>query len=143
MSRSVCRALAAAAATAAVALAGGCAGDPAPGAAVPELRTLLSQVDEAVVGQNWADARTRIQQLVARADEAQQAGTLTQEQSDRIQAAAARLLAELPRPAPRATATPAPRNTGGQEKPEEKEKEEGDADKDQEKDGEKGGGKGH
>lgn len=85
---------------------GGCGQEPAPDAAVPQLETALSRVDESIAGKNWERARQAVQKLISQTGAALEAGTLTQEQADRIQAAAARLLSELPDPAPSLPSSP-------------------------------------
>lgn len=87
---------------------GGCGGDPAPDVAVPRLETTLSRVDESIAGENWERARQAVQRLISQTEAALEAGTLTQQQADRIQAAAARLLSELPAPPPQSPTPAAP-----------------------------------
>lgn len=79
---------------------GGCGEEPSPKTAVPHLESALSRVDESIMRRNWERTRKAVQRLIVQAGAAREAGTLTQEQADRIQAAAARLLSELPEPPP-------------------------------------------
>lgn len=107
---------------------GGCGKEPAPDAAVPQLATALSRVDESISGKNWERARQELQNIISRTGMALEAGTLTKQQADRIQAAAARLLAELPDPPPQIPppppASPDPPTTSDEAEDSEEEAEE-------------------
>jgi Mg-chelatase subunit ChlI len=78
-------------------LVASCASPTPPADAVPELRAMLSQVDRAIVDRRYAQARTLLDGLVDAAIAARGNGELDAEHADRILAAAARLLAALPR----------------------------------------------
>jgi hypothetical protein len=102
-----------------LAVVAGCGGAPAPGEAVPGLRSQLSRVDSALVDRQYGAARTALNALVRETVDAREAGRITADQADQILAAAARLAADLPAgagptPTPAApatrgpTATPAP-----------------------------------
>jgi hypothetical protein len=109
MSRSVARRTTSWVAAATLALTGACGDDLAPDAAVPALGKTLSRVDDSISDRNWEHARRQLQNLVAQTEDAANAGTLTQQQADRIQAAVARLLSELPDPPAQPTpASPTP-----------------------------------
>lgn len=81
-------------------LATGCGQEEPPTSAVPELATQLEKVDAAVAAGDRALAAERVEELVATAEEARDAGDLSDEQADPIVAAAERLLEGLPDPAP-------------------------------------------
>ena len=105
---------------------GACGKEPAPDAAVPRLETTLSRVDDSLTNRNWEGARTALQTLIDQAQAALEDGTIGREQSDRIQAAAARLLSQLPEPPPQ---FPSPQDldtTPDDEKEDEEEEEEED-----------------
>lgn len=97
-------------------LPAGCGDDPSPAEGAPELAGLLVLVDEAVADRRWPAAREAIRRLVERTDAAEQEGSLTAEQADRIRAAARDLLAGIPEPtrAPASTTpSPSPSPSGG------------------------------
>jgi hypothetical protein len=62
----------------------------------PALSGALGRVDAAVVGKQWGRARERLNELVRTTISERDVGNLTSQQADAIQAAAARLGAELP-----------------------------------------------
>lgn len=86
---------------------GACGEEPASDTSVPRLEMTLSRVDDSLANRNWEATRTALQTLIAQAQGALEDGTLGQEQADRIQAAAARLLSELPNP-PTQSPSPSP-----------------------------------
>ncbi|MFC8504188.1 hypothetical protein ACFUC1_17650 [Pedococcus sp. NPDC057267] len=81
-----------------VLVAGACSAKPTPDAAVPRLKSTLSRVDASLASGNYTLARTTLTSLIAQTQTALQDGKLSQEQADRIQAAAGRLLSQLPDP---------------------------------------------
>jgi hypothetical protein len=113
MSRSLARRATWWVAAATLALTGACSDDLSPDAAVPGLGNTLSRVDDSIADRNWKHARRQLQNLVAQTEDAANAGTLTQPQADRIQAAVARLLSELPDPPAQPTPpSPTPQEPG-------------------------------
>jgi hypothetical protein len=113
MSRSVKRRATWWVAAATLVLTGGCSDDLPPDAAVPGLAKTLSRVDDSIADRNWDHARRQLQNLVAQSEDAANTGTLTQQQADRIQAAVARLLSDLPDPPVQPTPpTPTPQEPG-------------------------------
>lgn len=109
--RSVLRRWAASAAVVVTLVApAGCAEPPVPGEAAPRLAQVMARVDDAIATQNWASARKALQRMIDQAAAALEAGTLTEADAVRIQAAALRLLSQLPEPvaAPAAAPTPTP-----------------------------------
>ena len=92
-------------------LSAGCGSTTPPAQEVPELDSALSQVDRAIVGHRPVQARRQLRQLIRTTVEARDAGRLDSAQADDVLAAAAGLLAALPRPRPRpepAPTTPLP-----------------------------------
>jgi hypothetical protein len=113
MSRAVARRATWWVAAATLALTGACSDDLPPDAAVPGLAKTLSRVDDSIADRNWDHARRQLQNLVAQSEDAVNAGTLTQQQADRIQAAVVRLLSELPDPPAQPTPpSPTPQEPG-------------------------------
>lgn len=110
----------------------GCGSEPTAEEADPALGSILTRVDESVVERDWEQAREDLRRLVARTSRAEEAGTLTKEQARRIQAAAARLLTELPDPPPPPPppAPPAEPETDDAEDHEKEDEEEDDEDED-------------
>jgi outer membrane biosynthesis protein TonB len=86
----------------AVLVLAGCGGDSAstPAEAVPELGQTLGEVDDALADRRFRQARRHLHALVATTVEARDAGALEAAEADRILAAVARLLSELPEPRP-------------------------------------------
>jgi hypothetical protein len=129
----------------------GCGGDEPPSAAAPELGETLSEVDDALERGNYARAERALEELVDEAEQAEQAGTISAADADRIREAASKLLARLPddgvvdEPDDAAT-SPAPVDPSPSEEPEGDEKEDKDEEKDEEEKDEeekdKGGGNG-
>ena len=101
------RLLVRAAATAASVLLLASWGSAPPGEQAPALTKELSAIDDALAQSDYARAQEHLQKLVAAAEDARAAGDLDDDDADRVLAAAARLLAELPG-APDTTATPEP-----------------------------------
>jgi eukaryotic-like serine/threonine-protein kinase len=62
----------------------------------PALNGALGRVDDALVAKHWQGARERLNELVRTTIDQRDVGNLTSSQADAIQAAAARLGAELP-----------------------------------------------
>ncbi|MFC5730174.1 MULTISPECIES: hypothetical protein [Nocardioides] len=127
----------------------GCGQDPPPGEAVPALAEGLEQVDAAVVAEDYAKAADEVESLLAETRQAEEAGDISNEQADRIRAAAAELLARLPTEAPaeeppsEPTPTEDGRDGGDQDEKDDGGDSKGDKD-DQEQKGDKGkGGKGN
>lgn len=84
----------------------GCAEEqPSAAAAVPELATTLEEIDDALVAGRLVRARRLLDELIETANEARDSGELGSDEADRVLAAAARLLAQLPEPQVRASAT--------------------------------------
>ena len=108
MSRRLTRWVTCLIATAILAVATACGADPAPDVAVPQLGTTSSRVDDAIAAQDWEKARRELQTLIAQTAAGANSGKLTQEQANRIQSAAARLLAELPNSPPKPSPSPTP-----------------------------------
>ncbi|AEG43236.1 hypothetical protein [Isoptericola variabilis] len=94
--------LLAAAGTAAL-LVTGCAAEPGPDGPVPELAAVYSSIEDALSAERYDEARRDLRRLVAATESARAAGDLDEARADRVLAAAARLLATLPDPDPRAT----------------------------------------
>jgi hypothetical protein len=130
----------------------GCGSATPPGEAVPGLRTQLSRVDAALADREYTQARRALDALTRETAAARDAGRLTDEQANRILAAAARLAADLPAqaPVPHPTITvevPQQRDDKGQETPEadkkdeqKKDEQKGQQNKNQQKQDEGGGG---
>lgn len=87
-------------------------GGGSPADSVPELERELSAIDDALSEPDYAEAQEHLETLVATAEDARAAGDLDDEDADRVLAAAARLLAELPAegepPAPGSGTSPEP-----------------------------------
>jgi hypothetical protein len=81
----------------ALCLVASCTGATSPADAVPELRAMVSQVDRAIVDGRHAQARMLLDGLVDATIAARDDGELDAARADRILAAAAELLAALPR----------------------------------------------
>jgi hypothetical protein len=81
-------------------LLGGCADSPAkaPLVAAPGLGDSLTQVDSAISQHRYEESRQQLDLLVNRALAANKSGELTEAQTNRILAAAARLRSALPQP---------------------------------------------
>jgi outer membrane biosynthesis protein TonB len=127
MSRSLARRTTWCVAAATLALTGSCSDDLPPDAAVPGLGKTLSRVDDSIANRSWDHARRQLQNLIAQSENAANTGTLTQQQADRIQAAVARLLSELPDPPAQPTPpspTPQEPGTGSNSTDDEKEDDE-------------------
>jgi len=135
MSRRLTRWVTGVMATLILVVAAACGAEPAPDAAVPQLGTTLSRVDDAIVARDWESARRELQTLVAQTAAGADSGKLTQEQAERIQSAAARLLAELPDspPPPSLSPTPSQSDTTSKEAEGQAEKSEEDRKKAEEK----------
>lgn len=76
-------------------------GNGARSAAPSSVRSALSQVDAAVRAHDYAGARTELDALITRTIAARDQAQLSTSQATDILAAAARLRADLPQPAPR------------------------------------------
>jgi len=74
----------------------GCSDDSAPAESAPELANRLDKVDAAIAGEDYPAARTAVESLVAAAARAQVAGKVSEDQADRILAAAQALLRQIP-----------------------------------------------
>jgi hypothetical protein len=72
-----------------------CSHDSPTAAATPEIRATLQDVDSALVEKNYPDARQALKELKRLVMEAGAAGTLSDEQSGAIIAAANRLMQDL------------------------------------------------
>ena len=120
-SRSGVRLRAAATVCSALVLAAGCAGDASPADAVPELRTRLSAVDQAIADHEFGQARREIQRLVRETVSARQNGDLDPDAAEPILAAAAGLVSALPRrqnSSQPASPQPQPEPDAGEQPPE-------------------------
>ncbi|MDQ4052920.1 MAG: hypothetical protein M3237_09495 [Actinomycetota bacterium] len=143
MSRRAQRALRILALPIVVGVLAGCGSDEPPSAAAPELADALSAVDDALANRNFARAEKALDRLTTEAEEAEQAGEISETEADEIVDAAEDLVALLPHnrdvdPLDDAT-TPAPAETPppedeGEEDDEEKGKDDKE-DKDEEKNG--------
>jgi hypothetical protein len=122
----------------------GCGGDEPPSAAAPELGQTLSEVDDALARGNYARAEKALAELVDEAVQAEEAGTISADDADRILEAVSKLLARLPDNGEAdepddATTSPAPVDPSPSADPEGDEKEDKEEEKgEEEKD--KGGG---
>ncbi len=81
-----------------VVLLAGCGSSSTPADEVPELAEQLGSVDQALVDEDYAQAGEHLRELVTTTEEARASGTLEDGEADRVLAAAAQLLAELPEP---------------------------------------------
>ena len=86
-------------------------GSESPGDQVPELADQLSAIDDALADENYPEARQNIEDLVAATEDARASGDLGDGEADRVLAAAARLLTELPGAAPTEPAEPTTSST--------------------------------
>jgi hypothetical protein len=116
----------------------GCGGDEPPSAAAPELGETLTEVDVALARGNYTRAEKALEELADEAVQAEQAGTISADDADRIVEAASKLLAQLPDDT---TTSPAPVDPSPSEDPEGDEKEDKEEEKDKEEK-DKGGGNG-
>ena len=132
---------------AAVLALGACGATPPPGEAVPALRTRLERVDATLAEGHYADARQALDALTRETVTARDRQAISAEQAQRILAAIARLVTDLPAPAPTpppsATVEPSQNNEADEgSEPSENENKHEDKGKDEEKkeqkDGEKG-----
>jgi hypothetical protein len=93
-------------AAAAVLAATACGAPAPPGELVPALRTQLTQVDQAIIAEDYTQARDDLDALAAQTATARDESRITPDQADRILAAITRLAANLPEPASPTPATP-------------------------------------
>ena len=116
-------------------LTAGCGGDSTPADAAPELAEQLTRVDRAVATGDEALIRERVESLVSATESASDSGELTDDQADRILAAADALLARLPaeEPAPKPPPPPSSSPTISPSPDEDDEEDDEKADKDPEK----------
>lgn len=89
----------------------GCGESRPPGERVPQLRAALAKVDAAVADRDYRKAGDALAELVRRTRDARAAGTLSAAEADRIEAAAARMNADLPKAKLTPTPTPTPSAT--------------------------------
>lgn len=82
----------------ALCLLAGCAPPTPAGEVVPELRSMLSRVDRAIVEHEYEQAQSQLNELVKITVTAREDGDLDTEQAEPILAAVAGLLSALPQP---------------------------------------------
>lgn len=117
-----------------------CGEETAPADRVPELATLLDQVDEAVAAGDDDAARRSLEDLIAATEDARDSGELDDAEADRIVSAADRVLEGLPEP-PAEEPSPTEESPTAEETeplPSPTEEEGGDDEEDQEKEKDKG-----
>jgi hypothetical protein len=74
----------------------GCGEGTPPSPATPELGQILSEVDTALANRNYPRAEMALDELAAKALDAERAGEISGTEADRIVAAASNLRAQLP-----------------------------------------------